>query len=776
MNIIAEKPKALEPNFENIPSELQALETWTLWNYQLDKRGNWKKPPCTPDGRNRVGDQKSWKLHTFEDVQGEFLFGDFAGIGIVFIGQVNAQGWCLGGVDIDKVVGTPQYEIALKLMDDIGCRYVELSPSGQGLRGFGWTVPCDGKLNERADRYGLQVEMATGGTYYTITGTPLPGMNTLSFMPGFASLFAELKPPKPPVTASQDVAQWVGTADDVGDLLDDPITPEKIADIKSELAYLAANGFGQHDKHWNSVFQCLKAGAKQEGGKWVAEMFELWKDYSKALEGHDTPPARREAKQRWRGAGGDRAHLNGIFKIAKKLRAGRGGDIDLISDMELASNFAASAQGGILYEHSGRGWLIYDCGAWKPCTVGQEVTAVQNAASSLMERAKGLQGDAFKSAWASVKRAMSAPGVAATLQLAKSDPRLRAHPSEFDRDPWTLNVQNGVVNLRTGELMPHDQTLRLSRQCSVPLENTPTPRWIRFLNEISCGDADWVAYLQRSLGYALTGSVQEEKLVFWLGSGANGKSVLANVLRRILGNYCQTLPPNLLIQSNRDGESATPAMAALPGARLVLLNEIEAGSRLSGQSVKTLVSTEAISARHLYGSQFSFIPTHKAVIRGNHRPIISDNDDGIWRRIHLLPFNAKFSESKRDIRLEETLMAESPGILAWMIEGAVRYCGQGLGTCKAVQRESEAYRQESDLIGQWIDEDCEVGQAFDCPRKELYDSWGSWCRRNGHHQGSMKSFVQRLQERGFQTFRESSGCRQYRHKGFRVDRSFEMLF
>jgi putative DNA primase/helicase len=437
------------------------------------------------------------------------------------------------------------------------------------------------------------------------------------------------------------------------------------------------------------------------------------------------------------------------------------------SDVKIARLLAALLQKqGFVFEHGGRGWMIYRAGVYRPCALGEATEAAKSLGAEMMKSAPAAAPDAFKRTMGLAQRAMSAAGINAALHLAESDPRLAVGAATFDKDPDILNVLNGVVHLPTGELRPHDPAQFLSRQCPVVYDaSAPAGAWDRFLQEISNNDPDWVDFLQRAIGYSMSGHVNEEVLFFLLGVGANGKSVFCNVVRRIIGTYGGAVPANFLMVSKRDGESATPSLATLPGARIVQANEVEAGARLSAQTVKVATSTDAISARHLYGRQFTFTPTHTLWIRGNHKPIITDNDEGIWRRVVLIPFDRHFSADEKDVGIEEKIMQEAPGVLAWMVRGCLAYHRQGLRRARRVAAASQAYRAESDLVGQWIDERAVRAPVGAWPQNEAYIDYRNWCSEQGLHPMAKKSLTSALLERGFGGGQETTGGRRRTYRG-----------
>lgn len=240
----------------------------------------------------------------------------------------------------------------------------------------------------------------------------------------------------------------------------------------------------------------------------------------------------------------------------------------------------------------------------------------------------------------------------------------------------------------------------------------------------------------------------------------------------ILGSYAGVAPSAFLMLKGKDNGGATPDTASLAGKRVVLANEVEAGATMSGQTVKVAVSTEAITARQLYGNPFTFKPTHKLFIRGNHKPIINDNDEGIWRRIDLVPFELNLPPEQRDQTLEVRLLSEAPGILAWMVRGYQKWRRDGLRPARRVHAASLAYRNESDLLAQWVTDRCEVGRdesgVFTAVQQLAYGNYRMWCHEQGLRQYTKKSFTRGLVERGFGTGRQGSGTRQETYVGFKL--------
>ncbi|MBZ0089300.1 MAG: DUF6362 family protein, partial [Thermoanaerobaculia bacterium] len=325
--------------------------------------------------------------------------------------------------------------------------------------------------------------------------------------------------------------------------------------------------------------------------------------------------------------------------------------------------------------------------------------------------------------------------VAAIERMARAD-RAHAAPSDrWDRDPWLLNTPGGIVDLRTGRLGDHDRALAMTRiATATPAEHCPV--WLEFLATITNDDAELRAYLQRVVGYCLTGITTEHALFFLYGTGANGKSVFVNTVSTILGDYATTAPMDMFMAAT--GERHPTDMAGLRGARLVAAIETEQGRRWAESKLKALTGGDKITARFMRQDFFEFIPQFKLIVAGNHKPSIRNVDEAMRRRLHLIPFTVTIPPAKRDKTLPERLLAESDGILAWAVEGCLEWQRVGLKPPAAVAAATNEYFEAEDALGRWLDECCERGAAHGEATAALYDAWKSWADGNGEYAGSKK--------------------------------------
>ena len=420
------------------------------------------------------------------------------------------------------------------------------------------------------------------------------------------------------------------------------------------------------------------------------------------------------------------------------------------SEDALASTFADQHSDAWRYVAGWGQWLTWTGRIWK-----REDTLQAFDLARQVCRAAAVRSPSSK-----VRTKLSAAStVAAVERLARSDRRHATTTDVWDRDPWLFNTTAGVLDLRSGQSQPHDQALCMTKiAAAAPKGNCPT--WLSFLDTVTGGDTELQSYLQRMAGYCLTGVTSEHALFFLYGTGANGKSVFANTLTEILGDYATVAPMDMFMASH--GDRHPTDMAGLRGARVVTSIETEQGSRWAESKLKALTGGDKITARFMRQDFFEFIPQFKLLIVGNHKPTIRNVDEAMKRRLHMVPFTVTIPAAKRDKRLPDRLLAERDGILAWALQGCLEWQQHGLRPPPAVMAATEDYFEAEDALGRWIEERCETGnKAFWAGSTDLFNSWKSWAEANGEYAGSMKRFSETLTTRGFEKFK-SMTTRGYR--------------
>lgn len=425
-----------------------------------------------------------------------------------------------------------------------------------------------------------------------------------------------------------------------------------------------------------------------------------------------------------------------------------------LTDIGNATSLACLAGGQLLYVKQLGGWLTYENGRW----AGDERNVAQEFAKEipkeLYAQAALTDDKARRKGIAAWARKSSFRGrIDAMIKLAQSVPELVGSVDDFDKDPWLLNVANGVIDLRTGELLPHDPKHRLTRLARAEWLgiDTPAPMWEEHIRYVLGDDDELIEFFQAAMGYTLSGLSTEQKLFVLHGLGANGKSVTLEVLRSVIGTYSAQTPAETLMVK-RSG--STNDLARLRGTRFVTAVETDLGARLAEVLVKRMTGGDTITARYLYKEFFEFIPTFKVWLAVNHRPRIFGTDHAIWRRICLIPFEVRIPASKRDPRIAQKLRREASGILSWLLRGCLRWQKEGLTDPPAVSRAVAQYREEEDPIGAFLLSCCVMKKGEWTTAADLYRAYESWALDVGEEPIKPNMFGLLLGEHGFKKDRK----------------------
>jgi putative DNA primase/helicase len=427
-----------------------------------------------------------------------------------------------------------------------------------------------------------------------------------------------------------------------------------------------------------------------------------------------------------------------------------------------AAKMLSKRHGDVLRHVHGLGWIAWDGRVWTPDShkelhyVGKigdwwEDWVVNDPKTGNPRRSQiddGVRTAVIK--WAA--NLCATPTQKSVLEQARG--HMPTPVDKLDAKPYLMAVANGTIDLKTGRLLPHRRQDMLTMLCSTKyVEGAMAPRWDKFLREI-LPDDELRRYVQILFGMALIGKQVEEIFIFLYGMGANGKSVFLRVLHHVLGPICQGVDQGLVVE-RRNAPAAMDAAASLRGVRLAVCGEPDEGARMAEGTIKLLTGGDTtIKAQKKFRDSFDLAPVCTLVMHGNHRPTIRGQDDGIWRRVKVVPFEVQIPKDQRDPHLSDKLIEEAPGILRWLVDGCLIYQSTGLRDPEAVEAVVTEYREDMDIIGQFLEECCVQGTYHETDTKLVYQAFKDWSRENGAIHVDLKTkFTQKLGARGIKTKR-----------------------
>jgi putative DNA primase/helicase len=344
--------------------------------------------------------------------------------------------------------------------------------------------------------------------------------------------------------------------------------------------------------------------------------------------------------------------------------------------------------------------------------------------------------------------------------LKESQHLLPVQPEQFDKDKHLLNVQNGYIDLKTGNLHNHDKEKYFSKIASIEYtDKIDYPLWDEFLMQIFDGNRPLINYIQRAVGYSLSGSTEEQVMFILYGNGRNGKSVFLDIITEMLGNYTTNIQPQTLMVKPMSG-SANSDIARLQGARLVTTTEPNDGMRFDEGLVKQITGGDTVTARFLYGDEFDYDPEFKLWMATNHKPFIRGTDDGIWRRMVIIPFTVQIPEHKVDKNLKYKLRREMTAILNWAVEGYQEWKRIGLTEPQVIKVQRGEYREEMDPVETFINDRCIKGPGESIQAAPLYQAYREWASQNGQYMMNSTKFGKEMSNK-FEK-KKTNGVMKYR--------------
>jgi putative DNA primase/helicase len=729
-------------NFNEIPAELKALPQWILW--KSEKRNN--KPTKVPYQANgdmaQANNRRTWS--TFATAVKFYLEGDYDGIGFVFSRQDNYI-----GIDIDKCVTDEKPNtFATEIIDTLDS-YTEFSPSGKGIH-----IIVKGNLPQnvigtgrKSTKHGL--EIYSYGRYFTFTGNKENSNEIYERSDELSEVFeqyfddsdiqgrinlAEFE--KDEIKIPND-ALWERifrskNGDEIRSLYNGNLIKNDHSASDLALCNHLAFWTGKSATRMDTMFR--ESGLMRE--KWDIIHFrdtnETYGERTIATAISSTATTILDNKEQFAEFSFDFHNVEEEVvedKPKKRFRLTELGNAERI----------AHEYGHVIKYVSDMGWLIWDGKRWKLDTKKEIERITAKVLRSLYK-----SEDETETKWARMceRRNIRMNSIKDLMPLVPGE------REDFDRHKYLFNVENGIVDLKTGKLLQHDREQKLTKLTNVAFdENAKCPEWLNFLEQIFQGDKELIEYMQRLIGYSLTGEITEQIMVFLIGGGSNGKSTFINTIKDLLGEYGKQAKSDTFIKKKETG--ANNDIARLVGARFVSAIESEDGEQLSESFVKQITGGEPVLARFLRQEYFEFIPEFKVFFTTNHKPVIKGVDEGIWRRVRLVPFNLQLPKEKRDKKLPEKLSLEMPGILNWVIEGCLKWQQTGLNDPKTVMKATNDYKEDMDILGPFLYERCYIGDNQKIPAKELYEVYSNWCFQNGEFALKNRAFYRALETKGF---------------------------
>lgn len=744
-------------NFNEIPAELKALPQWILWKFET-RNGKQTKVPCQVTGEMaQANNRRTWS--TFATAVKFYLEGDYDGIGFVFSRQDNYI-----GIDIDKcVVDGKTNAFATEIIDTLDS-YTEFSPSQKGIHiiikgSLPQSVLGTGRKNTK---HGL--EIYSYGRFFTFTGNRENSNDVYDRTDELAEVFEQY-------FDDSDIQGRVNLAEFEKDeikLSNESLWEKMFRSKNGDEIRSLYNGSLINDDHSASDLALCNYLAFWTG-KSATRMDAMFRETSLMRDKWDVIHF-SDTNETY----GERTIGKAISSTSTTILDNKqqfeefsfdfiNEDVAAVVEDKPKRKFKLTELGNaerIAYEYghvikfvNDIGWFIWDGKRWRIDTK-KEIERI----TAKVLRSLSKSEDEAEAKWARMceRRNVRMNSIKDLMPLVPGERQ------EFDTHKYLLNVENGIVDLKTGKLQQHDRELGLTKITNITFdENAKCPEWLNFLDQIFQGDKELAEYMQRLIGYSLTGEITEQIMVFLIGGGSNGKSTFINIIKDIMGDYGRQAKSDTFIKKKETG--ANNDIARLVGSRFVSAIESEDGEQLSEAFVKQITGGEPVLARFLRQEFFEFIPEFKVFFTTNHKPVIKGVDEGIWRRIRLIPFNLQLPKEKRDKKLPEKLSLEMPGILNWAIEGCLKWQQSGLNDPAIVMKATGDYKEEMDILGPFMFECCFKREDVQIEAKDLFEVYANWCFKNGEHQLKNRAFYRILESQGFK--RERGNRNKYYIKG-----------
>lgn len=744
----------------NIPDELKQLNNWCVWKFENRNGKRTKIPFNAATGEfAKSNDKSTWSSYetavNAEGVDGIGFFFEPPYLGIDIDDIDDDLHRFKQGDKLDNIVS--EFNEAFK-------SYTEVSPSGNGLH-----IIIKGKIPGSRRRKG-NIEMYDSGRFFTMTGKNIGKYKDVTEVSEqvFKTIYNKYLPDntiKYPTTNNyQENIHNLSEIDVINEiynskqakLFDDLMkgnyepyyTSHSEADmaLANILAFWCAKDYSQMDSIFRqSNLYRDKWDEKRKNSTYGEQtLFKAINEVNNIY----TPKQEKEENPL-------RYALSHIFDAEKKDKEY---PIRSYDDTGNADRFIDRY--GHLYKHSyitnkfyiydGQKWKVDDRGAIRKL-IDEMIESIKNEKVLHSEDVTEEEArEAFQKYYKKTRGTQSKKNIMNELMHRKT-----VTPDEFDKDDMLLNVANGYIDLTSRELYKHDINKMFSQIANTDYSEKMQPAvWLDFLNDIFAGNKAVIRYIQKALGYSLTGSTREQVMFILFGKGRNGKSIFVETIAEILGDYSNNMQAKSLMVKKNDNVNTD--IARLSKARFVTSSEPNEGFRFDEGLIKQITGGDKVTARFLYAEEFEYTPKFKIWVSTNHKPIIRGTDDGIWRRLVLIPFDVQIPEEKVDKDLKYKLLREAPAILNWMAEGAYMWMREGLELPEKLKASSKAYRTEMDVIEQFIEDECKRVDDGRVKANELYSVYKNWANENNAYKMSNKDFGQKMKEK-FKSKRMNTG-------------------
>lgn len=720
---------------ENIPQELKNLKQWVCWV------GSDKIPKnAYTGGYAKSNDSTTWS--TFEEAIKGCKKYRFDGLGFMF-----ANGYF--GVDLDNCLNNIDFcdEFVESLQS-----YTEFSKSGKGIH-----IICKGELPEGARRKD-NVEMYSTGRYFICTGKIYnEKYKTINECTESIKVLHSKYMPK--------IVQQVASYDEVEPLnLSDEEIIDKARNCKSgylfNMLYLG---------NWQGVYN-----SQSEADLALCNQLAFWTQRNQQQMDRIFRSSGLFRKK-WVEKRGDRTYgeitinkacisCKDVYELKKyndsdlALKLFKDGTVGVdttngkqydMTDTGNAHRLYDKFHKIIRYSYIQKKWYFWTGKVWKVDTSGEikklaDVVCEDIKRDAFLEVDEKTQANMFK--WAS--RTASSRGKEAMIKECQHLGEIPVNPEDFDSYTDYLNCQNGIINLRNGELLKHDSEFMLTKicNCDYDISKKKPLKWMKFLQDITKSNPELMEYLQKCVGYSLTGSIKEQCAYFLYGIGNNGKSTFLDTLSDLIGNYGANTQPETIMMKKWKSDGANSDIARLKSARFVTTEEPTEGVRLNEGLLKQLTGGSKVTCRFLYGEEFEYNPEFKIWVATNHKPIIRGTDLGIWRRIKLIPFEVTIPKEKVDKNLKYKLRQEFPQILKWAVDGCIKWQKEGIEAPACVDSAIKEYKQEMDLLSEFIDQCIEIDYNNEerIMGSDLFKLYSRWSKENNEFEMTSRKFFKEM--------------------------------